>query len=229
MSGVGTLARQLEEPVELLGDAVRSFASVADQLSLSPRVGRLAALAQSRFAAVESLTRELSEMPDVRRRSERANRATFDLGERLERTVRLATVSAHASDVRLEFRDRPVLAGYDSDLLDRAVSYLVVTVLHHASEAQSVEVTLERRDDDAAGLEIRSPGGTMAVSELVAIVSRMSQAMRTDDATAAKSSAGDGSILLSGRTTIAQGEGVRATTGPEGTYVTMRFDLQAGL
>lgn len=229
VSGVGTLARQLEEPVELLGDAVRSFASVADQLSLSPRVGRLAALAQSRFAAVESLARELSEMPDVRRRSARADAGTFDLGERLERTVRLATVSAQLGDVRLEFRDPPVLAGYDCDLLERAVSHMVVTVLHHASEAQSVEVTVTRRDDDAAGVEIRSPGGSMAASELAAIVSRMSQAMSTDHATASQSSAGAGSIFLSGRTTIAQGEGVRGTTGPEGTYVTMRFDLQAGL
>jgi hypothetical protein len=109
------------------------------------------------------------------------------------------------------------------------VSCLVVTVLHHASEAQSVEVTLERRGDDAASLEIHSPGGTMAASELVAIVSRMSQAMSTDQATARRSSAGGGSIFLSGRTTIAQGEGVRARTGPEGTYVTMRFDLQARL
>jgi hypothetical protein len=98
---VGTLARQLEEPVELLGDAVRSFASVADQLGFSPRVGRLAALAQSRFAAVESLARELSEMPDVGRRSERADAGTFDLGELLERTVCLATVSAPVADIRL--------------------------------------------------------------------------------------------------------------------------------
>ena len=211
---IETLVRQLQDPLETLGDAIRSLASLAERSS-DVRVGRLAALVRSRFGSVESITTDLRESVTASRRA--PERRWIDLNERLQRAVRLATIGLSSDDVRLYIHDEVEVEGYDSDLLERGLSYLVVTALHHRDGSDPVEIVLEDRDG-SAWLDVRVGGTGMPVAEVSRIISKLSSVLSDEEEGAGTTTA---AVRLRGRTATAESGPVRASTGPDGTHVTL--------
>ncbi len=218
------LVRQLAEPVETLGDAIGSVATIAHQVQAPPRLVRFAELAQSRFRAVEALERELTELVPAARGADGTLRV-IDLVERVERAARISSITARKQDLSLRVPPDRILVSVDSYALDRALSHLFVTTLSHGEDADGVEATLEPREGQA-WLNVRSPGHPIPTTDLTTLVSRLSKVAAPDEPDAALSRDAC-SIRRSGRTTVAETRRVRATTDPDGTHVTVRFRLAA--
>jgi hypothetical protein len=216
---VETIVRELHEPVELLGDAIRSLAASVERNAFAPRVGRLATLASSRFTGVRSLERGLQEA--VKRHRGEAPRASLTpFAERLERAVRIATIAARPGAVDLEMADVPVGVEGDAHLLDRALAHLVITVLTHADDSQPVRVRLEPHEGSAR-LDVVSDGQGMPITDLASVVSRLSAALRGDGGPSSGSQPAGCAIRLAGGRTVAQSGPVRGMTWSAGSRVTV--------
>ncbi len=222
---VESLARQLTESIEMLGEAVGSVVSIAEQTQAPPRLVRFASLAQTRFGAVESIERELRESVASRAGANRSSRRVVDLVERMERAARLATVTARHQDLRLTAPSERVDVECDSYALDRALSHLFVMMLSHGADSGGVDAMLQR-DGDQARLEVQALEAVVPTTDLTSMVSRLG-GVCLGDSEAAEGAADTCSLTRSGRTTIAETRRVRGTTSPTGTVLGVTFRLAA--
>lgn len=222
MARIETFARELHEPVELLGDSVRGLVADLDGDASPLRVDRLAARVHKRFSSIESLEQDLHEALRDRRRAPRGP-AQVNLAEAVERAVRLASVSATDGVIDQDRDVGEVVAKVDSHLLQRALSHLVVSALHHSDDSRPVHVSLTATGNEAR-LMVHSPGNGMPARVLTSVVSRLDSALRAG--------AGDGddprprSISLRGQITVAQAEGISAATGSGGTHVIVTVPVE---
>lgn len=217
------LVSELHEPVDLLGDTVRGIAAATDRDTPIPRIRRLAGLACTRYATVESVQRKLREAGAPQRPAPPRQAARVRLVEGVQRAVRDALIAAPQGAVKLALDEVPVLSGYDPRLLQRGLAYLVTATLQHAAAATAVSVALELGDGEVL-LDVDSPGGAIPTSELARMVARLEGLLGVspDDAPLAGARC---AIAVEGRNTIAHAGRVRGQTGPGGTHITVTFPL----
>lgn len=138
---VEALTRRLQEPVEQLGDAVRSLDSLIE-VGDDPRLARIGALARSRFSIVDGVAQDLYRTLTADRKKVDPVVVTVDLGERLLRAQRLASAAVRNVNIRVEIRNRPLSVRCDSYLMERALSQLLVGVMNHAFNEEPVSAML---------------------------------------------------------------------------------------
>ncbi len=219
---VETLTRRLQEPIEQLGDAVRSLGSLTEAGS-DPRLARIGALARSRLSTVEVVAQDLHRTVVADRKMVDPVFVTVDLGERLLRAERLASAAVRNVDIRVELHDRPVSVRCDSYLMERALSQVLVGAMNNAADQEPVTALL-RRVEGSACLEVRSPGRAMPVAELTRLLARLHDACVAspggDD-----EAQGTAAITTRRGVTTAQHGPISATTGPRGTEVHVEMPL----
>lgn len=217
MDEIETIARGMKGPIQLLGDSVRTLGADIDGGAPEARIGRLATQARTRFTSVESHGQNLQEALHTRRPEPRPA-AQAHLAEAVERAVRLATVSASEGSVDLDLATEDFVTDTDPHALQRALSHLVVSALHHAVDSRPVKVSLARAGDEAL-LIVVSPGGAMPARALTSVVSRLNEALHGDS----EDAVGPCSVALRDGMTIAQANGIGGASGSAGTHVVVRI------
>src|SRR5919112_4342319 len=118
---VCNLALRLPDPVDRLGDAVRTIATLVERPE-DPRLPRTADVARERFQAVETLTEDLTRAAAAQRRARPAEVGSVELNARLARVIAMVQSAARRQDLVLEMPpDSLWVRGHTADL-DRALS-----------------------------------------------------------------------------------------------------------
>jgi GAF domain-containing protein len=136
------LAQQVAQQVPSLADAVRSLVEVADEHE-EPRLHRYAALSRSRMETVLSLARRLEEASAEAAATPRT-RVAVDLRAVVERCVRSVRAATGTDAIRLDAAGEPLLVSCDALGLERAITHMVVTALHHSRGDTPVVLELGR-------------------------------------------------------------------------------------
>ena len=186
---VQTLALRLPEPVEKLGDAVRSTSSLAESPD-DPRLLRMADVARARVQTVEALSHDLAQaaaetMPEQPRASR------VDLRSRVMGAARLALSAADEADLDLDIGSERVFVDWVGSDLDRGLALTLTTALHHLGEGHAVRVSLVA-DEVEAVLTVHSPGHRLPVGDLL----RVASAFAAEDAAAASVSTRNGTTTV---------------------------------
>ena len=210
---VEELALRLPEPVNRLGDAVRSTASMVEQPD-DPRLPRTADVARGRFKAVETISEDLARAAGAQRTSRRPQVQTVDLRERLAHAVDLALSNARPEDITVELPPSPVSVEAIRGDVDRALSLAVVTATHHAQIGSPTEVTL-RAEAGQALLRVHCPVNSVPVAELLRVVGAFQHGINTDALDVAVRSTG----------TRVRGRVAEASVGPSGTTLEAQLPL----
>lgn len=221
-------AQQLTQQVPLLADAVHSLADLADQQE-EPRLQRYAALTRSRMQAVEVHARRLETASAEPGPAPGPVRGRVDLRSVAERCVRSARAATGTAAIRLEAGSAPLPVRCDSLGLERSLTHVVVTALHHTEGDAPVVVRLGR--STAAGLHapaavrgkflgtltVLAEGSRVPTGELARIVSRFHEA--TCDESVPGESGAPATIRITGGTVIADSGAVRGENSRDGRLV----------
>jgi signal transduction histidine kinase len=169
VGGLESLALRLPEPVERLGEAVRSTAAIAED-PFDPRLPRMADVMRARLRPVETLTEDLHEAAGRHRDRRPAETVTVDLRQLVERVVRLVRSSVREEDLAVDLPEDPVPVLATLPDLDRALTLAVMTAVHHLSDGH---VTVDVRPAARGGgtLRVSHPGRAVPVSDLLRVVS----------------------------------------------------------
>jgi signal transduction histidine kinase len=165
---VCNLALRLPDPVDRLGDAVRTIATLVERPE-DPRLPRTADVARERFQAVETLTEDLTRAAAAQRRARPAEAGSVELNARLARVIGMVQSAARRQDLVVEMPPDSLWVRALTAELDRALSLTLVTALHHAGDTGPVKVRL-RADSGVARLSVVSPGFAVPVNELLRVV-----------------------------------------------------------
>ena len=181
---LGELAQQVAEQVPRLADAVHSLAEIADEQE-EPRLHRYAALSRARMDAVLSLARRL-EAASTEASATPRTAVAMDLRAVVERCVRCVRSATGTEGIHLDAATEPLLVRCDALGLERAITHVLVTTLHHSRGDAPVVLELRRAESGGAhDRRGRTPVGTLTVTardsrvptrELARIVSRFSDA-----------------------------------------------------
>ncbi|WP_245886696.1 GAF domain-containing protein [Kineococcus xinjiangensis] len=209
----------LLERIEPARDSVDSLAALADRVD-DPRMQRWSALARSRMEGVCRSAAELrSQLDDT---PPGPAREPVDVRQVLERVV--DSTRALAGVLVLFERDpQPLPVCCDALDLERAVSHLLVTALHHGDGGEgALSVAVRRGEGRTAVLEVRAPAARVPTGELGRVVARLDRAERGDEGEQRRSA----SIRMNAGSVVAASGGVRATASPAaGLHVTARWAL----
>lgn len=219
------LAQQMARQVPPLADAVHSLVEIADEQE-EPRLHRYAGLSRSRMEAVLSLARRL-EAASSGAAATRRSRTPVDLRAVVERCVRSARAATGTDAIRLDAAREPLLVTCDALGLERAITHLVVTALHHSDGDAPVELELGRsRAGGAHASGGHATVGTLTVTaqdsrvptgELARIVSRFHEA--TCEETASGQPDAPATIRITGGTVVAESGSVHASASKKGALV----------
>jgi GAF domain-containing protein len=219
------LARQTAREVPALADAVHSLVEIADEQE-EPRLHRYAALSRSRMESVLSLARRLEEASSAPAASPRA-RVAVDLRVTVERSVRSARAATGTDAIRLDVGSEPLMVACDALGLERSITHVVVTALHHSTGNAPVVLELGAAMADGAHSErSRTAVGTLTVTaqdsqvptgELARIVSRFHEA--TCDETPTGQPEAPATIRITGGTVVAESGAVCGKASQEGLLV----------
>lgn len=215
IAGLEALAQLLPHPVGLLGDVVRSTASLADTPD-DPRLPRMAEQARDRLGAVEAVAHDLEQAASNTRGRRASGPLTVDLRALLLRTCRLIGSAARPEDLAVRTDDHPAVVVWEGPNLGTGLSRILMAALQHLADGRQVEVTL---DVKAESVEIRviSPGHLMPAGDLLRATSGFAD-RRTGEATKVSSSQ---------RTTIVRSGPLMATTSPKGSEFVLTWPLRA--
>lgn len=194
LSEVESMAVQLERPVQLVGDSIRAIASAAPGPSRERQVGTLL----DRYGTLETAAGQLQSA--VREHGEELTRRPrrVDLVAHLRALAELAAPAADRSRLHLEVPDDVVLVEAVADVLDRAITHLLVTGLHHLAPGERLSVELV---EGATGVRLVAaiPGQPLAASEVARLVTRLHHAVRPgEDDEASLRSVGGRTVAVDG-------------------------------
>jgi GAF domain-containing protein len=178
------LTEQLARQIPPLADAVHSLVEIADEAD-EPRLHRYAALSRSRMEGVLSLARRLDQA-SARATATRHTRVAVDLRAVVERCVRSARAATGTEAIRLDAGIEPLVVTCDALGLERSITHVVVTALHHSGGDAPVELELSRpKARGGHALDRQTPFGALTVTasdsrvptgELARIVARFHEA-----------------------------------------------------
>lgn len=232
---VRELSQQVVQQVPLLADAVDSLFELAER-SDDARLQRYASLAHTRMASLgataDRLQQATPEPPSTQPRPSRA-----DLRNVVTRAVQGARAATRSDLISLERGTQPLPVECDSIPIERAVTHLLVTALHHSEGSAPVVARLEATTPGTAssGHDRSSPAtATLTVSaadcrvpagELARLVSRFQEA--SCDTVTADDTSASASLRIAGGSVTAQTDRVRGGSSREGLVLTARWPLTA--
>ena len=217
MADIAEGAERLGRAVDGLGDALRSMVDELSRHERAPRVDRAVTLAQLRLTEVEKAMGHLVRGVAAREGTTGSAFVSVDLRDRVKRAAHVASVSTGCAALRLDLGDAPVSATCDSQEIERALTQLLVSSLHHAEVASHVDVRLASVSG-AAVLEVRCPGRPVPAAELARVVSRFHVAT-------CENPLGEGSpsVRMSGGAVVAENGPIRAVSSRSGTTYALSF------
>ncbi len=231
------LVQEMTRQVPLLGDAVHSLVDLAEQQE-EPRLPRYAALTRSRMEPVVSLGRRLEAAASSGTAAATTRgRASVDLGSVLESCVRSARAATGSRAIRLEIPDTALPARCDGVGLERFLTHVVVTALHHSRGDAPVVLRLNgptsggpHADDDeeahAATLQVLAEDCRVPTGELARLVARFHEATCEEAAPQRQTPA---SVQMSGGTVIVESGSVYGRASRDGRLdLLVRWRLDTG-
>ncbi|MCV2490908.1 GAF domain-containing protein [Geodermatophilus sp. YIM 151500] len=219
------LAQQVAREVPPLADALHSLAEIADAQE-EPRLHRYASLSRSRMETVLSLARRLGQASSGASARQRP-RVAVDLRAVAERCVRSARAVTGTDAIRLDVGPEPLLVTCDPSGLERSITHVVVTALHHSGGGAPVELALGRsrpvgahaggRHATVATLTVTARDSRVPTGELARIVSRFHEA--TCDETPSGQPEVPATIRIAGGAVVAESGSVHGRASTEGPLV----------
>jgi len=223
---VRQLAQRIASELPAFADVLQSLVEIADEQD-EPRLQRYAALCRSRVDPVLSLARELGAVTSDGPAEQARSRVTTDLRALVARAVDDAREVTGTDAIRLEAGSTPLRVRCDVEGLERSLTHLVVTALHHRRGDAPVVLRLA---ESAAGGAHGEPDGrtayatltveaedcSVSTGELARILSRLHEATRTEGSDDAEAPA---RMRVSGGSVIAEGRTVRAEASRDGRLV----------
>lgn len=205
---------------DLAGDLGGSVAATAD-LAEDSGVPRLSAAATRARRQSEDLARLVEELRrDTGRTAGRRTprEVSTDLRERLVRAAAVASSTAQENALALELGRVPVRVSADSEQVEKALTFLLVSALNEVVDPGRCHVVLTHPGRDAV-LEVDLPGSPTPVRELLRVLSRVQGLARLGDPD-------EGATVDSraGATVVRHG-GVRAITSEKGTFYRLIWPL----
>lgn len=211
---VGAITKRLGGPLEELGDALRSLVGAADGHPHESRFLQVANVARRHLDTVDRTVSHLRMAADA---DERRPTEAADLERRVRRAAEVASAVSGTRSFALELSGRPATIRCDAHGLERSLSALLLTALHHLGEDQAVTVRV-RHDPDKVVLELDSPGPAMPVADLTRLVARFQELVR--EPTGRNT---DAKVHVAGGTTTVDAGPVRGATGRAG--LTFRWEV----
>jgi hypothetical protein len=219
------LAEQTARQIPPLADAVHSLVQIADEQE-EPRLHRYAALSRSRMEAVLPLARRLGEASSGASATQR-NKVAVDLRSVVERCVRSARAATGTDAIRLDVGRGPLFVMCDGLGLERSITHVVVTALHHSGGHAPVQLELGRstaRGAPAGGglatmatLTVTAEDSRVPTGELATIVSRFHES--TSDENSSDQPEAPATIRITGGTVIVESGPVYGTASRVGRLV----------
>jgi GAF domain-containing protein len=231
------LAREAAERLAPVTDAVRSLLDIADR-SDEPRLHRYAGLTRRRMSTLAGLAEQLREVSaetvHVQRPPLRA-----DLRSAVGHAVHSAREATETSLVDLEVADRPLPVRCDRAGIERAVTHLLVTALHHSEGGGPITVRLREMTafgshTAGAGQHPGMPSARLTVvarnchvpaAELARVVSHFA-AVGCEDAPA--DAGGPAALRVTGGEVSAESGAVRGRCSRDGLVLTVRWPVHRG-
>ncbi len=170
-------AQAVVRSVGSLSDAVTSLADLADQQDDS-RLQRYSALSRLRVSNTAALAQELRDALGEQQGSASCPDATVDLRQTVRRAARSVAAASGSEVFRVALPDTALTVRCDAVALERAVTHLLITALHHKSGEAPVDVTLRAAlgEGDVGEIIVRSGGSRIPTGELARLVARFHQA-----------------------------------------------------
>jgi signal transduction histidine kinase len=232
---VQTLTRQVAQQLAPVTDAVRSLLDIADR-SDEPRLRRYAGLTRRRMSRLVALAEQLREASDGTPQVERPP-LHADLRSAVRHAVQSARAATGSSLVDLETPERPLPVRCDRSSIERSVTYLLVTALHHSTGDAPVTVRLRQTagsgthaivaDQDAeapsARLTVLARHSRVPAGELARIVSFFAAVPCADRA--ADAAAEPAALRVAGGSVSAESGAVRGRSSADGLVLTVRWPL----
>ncbi|MBM7807972.1 GAF domain-containing protein [Geodermatophilus bullaregiensis] len=189
------LVEDLTREVPPLADAVHSLVELAEQQE-EPRLQRYAALTRSRMEPVLALGRRLESTSSEAGRVAARGRRWVDLGRVLQNCVRSARAATGTDAIRLELPAAVLPVRCDAVGLERSVTHVLVTALHHSRGDAPVAIRIggptsrgahsaDDEDEPVATLHVTAEDCPVPTGELARIVARFHEATCTESGTAA--------------------------------------------
>jgi hypothetical protein len=232
------LVQEMTRQVPPLADAVHSLVDLAEQQE-EPRLQRYAALTRSRMEPVVALGRRLEAAASSGMAAAPARgRTCVDLGSVLGSCVRSARAATGSSAIRLELPDMSLPVRCDGLGLERFISHVVVTALHHSRGDAPVVLRLSgpasgprhAADDEeahAATLQVLAEDCPVPTGELARLVARFHEA--TCEEAAPEGQKAPASVRISGGTVTAESGSVYGQASRDGRLVLQtRWRLATG-
>lgn len=230
--GVQGLGRRVADGVESLGDSLTSLVELAEQQE-NPRLPRYAAVTRSRFTLVGELARDLrsASLPEEAHVATRPQ--VVDLRKAVQRAVSSVRAVTQSEAISTAITSFPLTARCEPLGLERSVSHVVLTALHHGGPASAVEVRLAPSGDLAesaqqplvAELTVVAPGSRVPAAELGRVVARFHAGSCEDSG---GPEAAPARIRVSGGVITAVSGGAQAHSSRDGSTFRMRWHLDSG-
>lgn len=206
-------AHGLEEPLAELGGTVRSVSSLADSVE-DHRIARLASLARARVGELEAAVSRLRQALATASPRSDAVYLPVQFGQPLMRAARIAMASVPDKAIKVEALDRPLNISCDPYEVERGLSEVLITFMHHAGHDEPVTVTASR-NGNSVRLTVDSTGRAMPAAELGRVAARLHQITSGPEGP----KVGESSITTLGRITAVCHGNVVAETSVRGTTV----------
>ncbi|MGY1681022.1 GAF domain-containing protein [Geodermatophilus sp. SYSU D01176] len=228
------LVEEMARQVPPLADAVHSLVDLAEQQE-EPRLQRYAALTRSRLELVLALGRRLASASSAAAPVTPRGRQPVDLRRVLESCVRSARAATGTDAVLLELPAEPLPVWCDALGLERSVTHVLVTALHHSRGDAPVVIrgagptpggahAAADGDRPVASLRVTAEDCRVPTGELARIVARFHEAT-CDEAGTATAPA---SVRMTGGAVTAESGTVRGESRRDGRLVLeARWDLAA--
>ncbi len=209
-----------------LADVVHSLVDLAEQQE-EPRLQRYAALARSRLEPVLAMGRRLGSVSAEAAPVAARGRTSVDLGRVLESCVRSARAATGTNAIRLELPATALLVSCDALGLERSITHVLVTALHHARGDSPVVVRLSGPapsgahaaddEDPVATLWVTAEDCPVPTGELTRIVARFHEATCEEAGTATRGA--PASVRVTGGAVTADSGSVRGESRRDGRLV----------
>ncbi len=219
---------RLAERMGPLADAAERLVELAEEAD-DVRLPRYAALTRSRLEPVERLTAELERVSSEPVQRPASGPAPSDLRRVVARAVRSARAATGTECIEFHDSSAPLPGLCDAIAVERSVTHVLVSALHHSSGGALVHLRLSRQDapsatagtGPAAELLVVAQHAAVPAGELARIVSRLAATASTSAAEAPPSS-----IRVRGSRVSASSGQVRGECATDGGLrISVRWEL----
>ena len=231
------LVQDITRQIPPLADAMHCLVDLAERQE-EPGLQRYASLTRSRLEPVVSLGRRLEAAASAGTAAATTRgRASIDLGSALESCARSARAATGSSAIRLELPDMTLPVRCDGVGLQRSITHVVVTALHHSRGDAPVVLRLNgptsgarhAADDDrhTATLQVLAEDCPVPTGELARLVARFHEA--TCEEAAPQRQEAPASVQMSNGTVTVESGSVSGQASRDGRLILLvRWRLDTG-